>query len=71
MSNGEKPFMTIPEVAEILNVSVVRAYQMAAEGGFPSVRLSPRRLRVPTAAFRSWLDSQAALALANVETARK
>ena len=67
MADDNKPFMTIPEVARILGVSDVRAYQMAAAGGFPSVRLSPRRLRVPRAAFRTWLDDQSALALANVE----
>jgi excisionase family DNA binding protein len=67
MSEDEKPFLTIPEVAAMIGVSSVRAYQMAAQGSFPCVRLSPRRLRVPRAAFRSWLDSQTALALANVK----
>ncbi len=66
MSEVERPFLTIPEVAVMLGVSSVRAYQMAAQGAFPCIRLSPRRLRVPRAAFRSWLDSQTALALANV-----
>ncbi len=69
MSEMEKPFLTIPEVAAILGVSSVRAYQMAAEGGFPCIRLSPRRLRVPRAALQRWLDEKTAEALAGTGSA--
>lgn len=62
----QEPFLTIPEVADLLRISVERAYQMAARGEFPSVRLSPRRIRVPRAALRTWIDRQTQLALENL-----
>lgn len=63
-------FLTIREVSAVLRISVPRAYALAAEGLFPSIRLSGRRIRVPRAAFDRWLETQAEKALANVrETA--
>jgi excisionase family DNA binding protein len=67
----ELPFMTVPQVAEILGVSVPRAYQLAAEGSFPSLRLSSRRIRIPRAAFETWLTTQAEIALASVVPAKE
>lgn len=67
ISDAFHPLLTIPEVAEILGVSAVGAYQMAAAGEIPSVRLSPRRIRVPRAALDLWLAGQAQRALANVK----
>ncbi len=61
--DAERPFLSIAQVAALLAVSKVRAYQMAAEGRFPVVRLTPRRIRIPRAAFSQWLDAQAAKAL--------
>jgi outer membrane protein insertion porin family len=55
------------EVADLLRISRERAYQMAAAGGFPSVRLSERRLRVPRDAFNAWLDTQTARAMESIE----
>jgi excisionase family DNA binding protein len=66
-SRAESPFLTIAEVAELLGVARVRAYEMAAAGAFPAIRLSPRRIRVPRAAFEEWLRTQSERALANVK----
>ncbi len=62
----DSPFLTIPEVAALLRVSTVRAYAMAADGIFPSVRFSGRRIRVPRASFDEWLREQEKKALANL-----
>lgn len=62
----ESPFLTIPEVASSLRVSLTRAYRMAADGVFPAIRLSEGRIRVPRSAFDAWLHEQETKALANV-----
>ena len=63
---SKSPFLSIAEVAQLLGVSRGRAYQMAKDGAFPSIRLSPRRIRVPSLAFEMWLSEQTARALENV-----
>ena len=62
----ERVYYTIPEVAHRMGVSPVRAYQMAQVGELPAIRLSPRRIRVPRAAFDAWLAAQTAEALSAV-----
>lgn len=59
-NNATAPLLTIPEVATILGVSRERCYRLAAEGRIPSVRLSPRRIRVPRAALEAWLAEELA-----------
>ena len=54
--------MTVPEVAEYLRVSRARAYEMAAHGEIPTVRLSARRIRIPRAALEAWLNERQAAA---------
>jgi excisionase family DNA binding protein len=63
----ERPFLTIPEVAGLLGVSQVRAYALAKDGFFPSVRLSERRIRVPRQAFEAWVQAKADEATAEYE----
>jgi excisionase family DNA binding protein len=53
--------LTIPEVAELLGISRVRCYEMAASGEIPSIRLSARRIRVQPAALDAWLTERARL----------
>ncbi len=65
--DADRPFLSIAEVADLLEVSKVRAYQMAAEGRFPVVRLSPRRIRIPRRAFTQWVEQQAAKAMRNLK----
>jgi excisionase family DNA binding protein len=65
-STATMPFLTIREVAALLGVSPARAYAMASMRTFPTVRLSPRRIRVPRAAFETWIANQSARALASV-----
>lgn len=45
----ERPTLSIPEAGEVLGISRDLAYRAAARGDIPTVRLGPKRLRVPTA----------------------
>jgi excisionase family DNA binding protein len=49
---------TVPEVARLLGINVITAYEIARQEGFPSIRIG-RRI-VPKEAFHRWLE-QAAL----------
>src|SRR5688572_30463888 len=47
---------TADQVAELLQTSTDRVYQMAREGRIPHVRLGERSIRFPRRAFHAWLD---------------
>lgn len=47
--------MKIQEVAEILDVTEDRAYQMAREGLLPVVRLG-RQIRIDQGRLQDWID---------------
>ena len=49
----------VPEIAALLDVNVVTAYELAKRKGFPAVRIG-RRIIVPKQAFHRWLDRQVA-----------
>ncbi|WP_329781980.1 helix-turn-helix transcriptional regulator [[Mycobacterium] crassicus] len=45
----------VPRAAEYLGVSRAFAYEMAKNGTLPTIKLGPRRVRVPTAALADML----------------
>jgi excisionase family DNA binding protein len=47
---------TADQVAQLLQTSTDRVYQMAREGRIPHVRLGERSIRFPRRAFHDWLD---------------
>lgn len=47
--------LTIPEVAELLGISVISAYNLAKRQDFPAIRVG-KRIIVPRAAFDRWLE---------------
>jgi excisionase family DNA binding protein len=49
----------VPEIAVLLNINRITAYQLAKKEGFPAVRIG-RRIIVPKQAFHRWLDRQVA-----------
>lgn len=51
----QKPLLSVREVAEILGLGVSTCYAQVAAGYIPSIKLSPRRVAVPTAALRGML----------------
>ena len=46
---------TVREIAAMLGISVPSAYALAASEGFPSIRVSERRIVVPCEAFDKWM----------------
>ena len=48
--------MRVPAVAELLDIPVARAYEMARTGLLPTVRLG-RQLRVDPARLEDWIRS--------------
>ncbi|NLB32673.1 MAG: helix-turn-helix domain-containing protein [Tissierellia bacterium] len=42
--NGAKLTYTIPEVSELLNISIAQAYKLASMNVFPTIRLGKRVL---------------------------
>jgi len=62
--NGKLPeclTYTIPEVAKLLGVNVITAYNLAKQKGFPAVRIGQKRIIVPKAALERWLERQACI----------
>jgi excisionase family DNA binding protein len=45
----QRPTLTVREAAEVLGIGVQTYYEGAARGNLPALRLSPRRIVVPTA----------------------
>lgn len=45
-STSEKNWLTVPEVAEELNIPRTRAYELIARGELPAVRIGERSIRV-------------------------
>lgn len=53
-------FLRIDELGQLLRVSRSTAYAMVASGLIPSVRLSPRVVRVDRTELENWLASRGA-----------
>jgi excisionase family DNA binding protein len=49
--------LTVAEVAQILRIGRISAYQAVERGDVPSIRIG-RRILIPRAAFESWLTSK-------------
>ena len=60
MSN-EKLTLSVEELANELGISKPLAYDLIKRDGFPSVRVSERRIVIPVDALRSWLNANAGL----------
>lgn len=50
--------LNVNDVASILAISKVSAYELVKSSNFPVVRVG-RRIKIPKAAFMEWLDNQA------------
>ena len=58
---NEKLTLSVDELAQVLGISKPLAYDLIKRDGFPSVRISERRIIVPIDALRSWLNANAGL----------
>ena len=58
-SKDELPmFLSIKELAALLGISRSSAYKLAAEEGFPKLKLVPGRVIIPRDKLFEWLDEQ-------------
>lgn len=55
----EKLALSVSEVSDVLGICRPAVYELLKRDGFPSVRVSDRRIVVPVSALRRWLDEQA------------
>lgn len=55
----EKMTLSVDELAQELGISKPLAYDLIKRDGFPSVRVSERRIVIPVDALRSWLNANA------------
>ena len=60
MSN-EKLTLSVEELAKELGISKPIAYELIKRDGFPSIRVSERRIIIPVEALRAWLNTNAGL----------
>lgn len=51
----ERPTLDIPEAGAYLGLNRVQSYRAAKDGHLPTVQVSERRWKVPTAALRAML----------------
>jgi len=56
--NFERRTFTVPEVAAMLDVNVIKCYELARRPDFPAIRIG-RRIVIPRDAFFRWLDEAA------------
>lgn len=54
----EKLTMTVPEMADQLNISNPKAYDLAHSAGFPATFIG-RRIVVPVDKFKQWVNEKA------------
>jgi excisionase family DNA binding protein len=63
---GNKPWLSVRELADALDVSVVRAGTLCREGRVPAVRNGGRWI-VPRKAFAAWVERYEAAARARMQ----
>ncbi|HYF93115.1 MAG TPA: helix-turn-helix domain-containing protein [Symbiobacteriaceae bacterium] len=55
-TNSVEPMLlTVPEVALALRIARSRAYELVAQGVFPSVKIG-KSVRVPRISLQTWVD---------------
>lgn len=53
----KKLTLTVEDVQKMLHVSRNTAYSIVHQKGFPMIRVSPHRIRIPHAEFLEWLKT--------------
>ncbi len=57
-TSSERLTYTVPEVARLLGINVITAYELARRKNFPSCLIG-RRIVITKAAFERWLEQAA------------
>ena len=55
---SKRAVFNIPEIADMLDINLPKAYELARQEGFPSIRIG-KRIVVPKVAFERWLEAAA------------
>ncbi len=55
----EKMTLSVEEMAQVLGISKPLAYGLLKQEGFPSIRISERRIVIPVTALQAWLSAKA------------
>lgn len=58
MHKSDRILLRPIEVAEALQLSRSRAYQMIRQGELPVVRIGSKSVRVPAEALRAWVEER-------------
>lgn len=56
---SDKIVYSVPELAQLLSVSVGNAYQLCRQPDFPAIRVSPRRIVIPVDGLKAWMERNA------------
>ena len=59
--NPDKLVLDVKELSEVLGISKPVAYELIKKNGFPSVRVSERRIIIPVEPLCAWLEQQAGI----------
>ena len=54
----EAPLLRVRDVARLLNVSVAQVWRWVWSGALPSIRISPKVVRIKRADFDAWVRSK-------------
>ena len=58
-SKDELPmFLSVMDMISLLGISRSKAYELAAEAGFPKLKLVPGRIIIPRDRLLEWLDER-------------
>lgn len=57
MGEKQHEYLKVSEVAEVLRIARIRAYELVADGKIPSVRIG-RSVRVNRRELERWLEGQ-------------
>lgn len=55
-NTSNKPYISVDELSELLNICRTSAYALCNREGFPAVRVSPRRIVIPVRELEIWLS---------------
>jgi excisionase family DNA binding protein len=65
-TNDVKEILDSNDIAERLDLTVGRVYQLLAAGVIPHIRIG-RAIKIPRRAFEQWLEEQSTQAWANIQ----
>jgi excisionase family DNA binding protein len=68
MPSSSTKLMKVSEVADLLQVTDTRVYQLIAAGTIPSMRFGHRSIRIPEDAWRAWVARQSEQSISKLET---